>query len=415
MGRRPQLAALPAPVQSHPLTASPVGPGLYVHVPFCRVRCPYCDFATAPYTARSATRYLQALLKEAERARGLLGSARFETLFFGGGTPSRLEPSDFLALAHGLSDRLDLSRVVEATLEANPEDVDEAHLEAWRQAGVTRLSIGVQALDDAELRRLGRPHGRSGARVAMARAAGCFSDWSCDLIFGFPGHGPATWERTLEEAIGLGPPHVSCYHFTAEAGTPMGDAVRAGRVKAADDDLAGALFETASRRLGEAGYRHYEISNYARPGRESKHNRLYWSGRPYWGLGPGAVGTWGGVRRTNVRDHAVYAARIESGLSAVALEEDVSGSALVERVMMGLRLDEGVSWTDLASYGVEAQAWRRAIEKAAAAGWMVADERGFRLGEERRSVTDEVAAHLWNEVESEPAVGRPALPTRMRG
>jgi oxygen-independent coproporphyrinogen-3 oxidase len=415
MGRGSELAAVPAPVQGHPLTQAAAGPGLYVHVPFCRVRCPYCDFATAPYSARLAARYGHALRVDAERARPFVGSARFETVFYGGGTPSRLEPDAFLQMARGLAERLDLAHAAEVTLEANPEDVDAEHLQAWRAGGVTRLSIGVQSLDEAELRMLGRPHGRDGALTAMRRVGECFEDWSCDLIFGFPGHGLATWERTLGETVAAGAPHLSAYHFTAERGTPMGNAVQAGRVKAPDEDLSALLFERASRTLVEAGYRHYEVSNYARPGHESKHNRLYWTGRDYWGLGPGAVGTWRGVRRTNVRDTAVYVARLESGLAAVHSEEDVARAGLVERVMMGLRLEEGVSWTDLASYGEEAAAWRAAIESTADLGWLTADTEGFRLEEDRRAVTDEVCAHLWNEVEAKRGVRRPAHEARKTG
>jgi len=336
----------------------------------------------------------------------------FETVFFGGGTPSRLEPSDFSSLARGLAERLDLSRASEVTLEANPEDIEPERMEAWRAGGVTRLSIGVQSLDPAELSRLGRPHGREGALTAMARARERFEDWSCDLIFGFPGHGLASWERTLAETIAAGPPHVSAYHFTAEHGTPMGNAVRSGRVPAPGEDLSAELFDAASRALGAAGYGHYEISNYARPGHESKHNRLYWTGRPYWGLGPGAVGTWEGVRRTNVRDAAVYAARIESGLDPVHTQESVAGAAIVERVMMGLRLAEGVTWRDLASYGAEAEAWGAAIRAAADRGWMIADEAGFRLPEGRRALTDEIAAHLWNEVDARRGHRRPAAGVR---
>lgn len=355
---------------------------------------------------------MRALLLEAERARPVVGSTKFETLFFGGGTPSRLEPGHFLSLARGLADRLDVSCASEITLEANPEDILPERIEAWRAGGVNRLSIGVQSLDPAELSRLGRPHGRPGALAALGRAKESFSDWSCDLIYGFPGHGLASWQRTLQEAIAAQPPHVSAYHFTAEAGTPMGNAVRSGRVPAPDEDLSAELFDTASRALGAAGYGHYEISNYARPGHESQHNRLYWTGRSYWGLGPGAVGTWEGVRRTNVRDAAVYAARIESGLDAVHTQESVAGAAIVERVMMGLRLAEGISWADLASYGVEAETWRAAIRAAAEQGWLIADEAGFRLREERRAITDEIAARLWNEVDSPGARQRTAAGTR---
>jgi len=401
LGRGSELAPLPAVVQGHPLTDAASGPGLYVHVPFCRVRCPYCDFATAPYARRSAERYVSAVLVEAERSRAIVGEAAFTTCFYGGGTPSRLEPEDFARLAAGLARRLDLSGVVETTLEANPEDVDGERLAAWRAGGVNRLSLGVQSLDAGELARLGRPHGVDGALAATAAARRHFASWSLDLMYGFPGHTAASWERTLARALAEEPPHVSAYHFTAEAGTPMGEAVRAGRVRVADEDEAGELFEAAARRLGEAGYRHYEISNYARPGAESKHNGLYWSGAPYWGLGPSAVSTWERVRRTNVRDAAVYAARLEGGGSAVERVEDVGRSAPEELVMMGLRRDRGVAWTELAGLGARAESWRRAALAAGRAGWLEADETGFRLPAKARALTDEAVARLWRAVEME--------------
>ena len=364
------------------------------------MRCPYCDFATAPYARRSAERYVSAVLAEAERARDSIGGAAFRTLFYGGGTPSRLEPAEFARLSSGLAERLDLSCLEETTLEANPEDVLSARLAAWREGGVNRLSIGVQSLEAEELERLGRPHGVAGALAALAAAREHFESWSADLIFGFPGHAPASWERTLARALEESPPHLSIYHFTPERGTPMGSAVLAGRVRAPGDDEAATLFETAARRLTSRGYRHYEISNYARPGAESKHNGVYWSGAPYWGLGPGAVSTWNGTRRANVRDAAVYAARMESGTSVVESEEDVRGTAVVESVMMGLRREEGVRWAELSRWGAPADGWRRAALAAVEQGWLEADGEGFRMPAGARALTDEAAVRLWRAAEA---------------
>jgi oxygen-independent coproporphyrinogen III oxidase len=394
------LAPLPAPLQGHPLTPGPLdGPGLYLHVPFCRVRCPYCDFATAPYTAHGAARFVAAVLREAEAARGALGAAEFTTVFWGGGTPSRLEPSDLRALADGLGARLAVAPGAEFTLEANPEDVDAERLAAWRAAGINRVSLGVQSWDEGELRRLGRAHGERGAAAAAAAVGQAFDDWSLDLIFGFPGHAAAGWRRTLERALALGPPHLSAYHFTAEERTPMGDAVRAGRVVAPDDEGAAALFELAAEVLTGAGYRQYEVSNFARAGHESAHNLLYWRRRPYLGLGPSAVSFWGERRWRNVRQADQYAARLLGGRDCVEEVEDTAGRAPLETFMLGLRLAEGVGWKQIEALGAAAAAWTAAARRLAAEGVLEVDEAGVRVPPARRRLTDEVVLRLWREAE----------------
>jgi oxygen-independent coproporphyrinogen-3 oxidase len=182
----------------------------------------------------------------------------------------------------------------------------------------------------------------------------------------------------------------------------MGTAVLSGRVRVPDEDAAGELFETASQKLRAAGYRHYEVSNYARPGHESKHNRLYWTGAPHWGLGAGAVGTWDRVRRENTRDTAGYLARIEGGLSAVEAEYSVAGDSDLERVMMGLRLEEGLAWAGLDTD------WQEAAHAGVQQGWLAGDENGFRLTPERRALADEAARKLWSAVEAARGAGRSA-------
>jgi oxygen-independent coproporphyrinogen-3 oxidase len=398
------LAPLPAPVQGHPLKpGAPAGPGLYVHVPFCRVRCPYCDFATAPYTTWGARRLVAALLREAETVGAGVGAARFATRFFGGGTPSRLETGELTALAGGLGERLAFAAGGEFTLEANPEDVDAPRLAAWRAAGINRLSLGVQSWDERELRRLGRAHGEAGARAAAAAVGAAFADWSVDLIFGFPGHGEAAWRRTLERTVALGPPHVSAYHFAAESGTPMGDAVRAGRVAAVGDDAAAGLFELAAELLARAGYRRYEVSNFARPGHESAHNLLYWRRRPCLGLGPSAVSFWSERRWRNVRVAETYAARVLAGEAWVEESEEVAARAALETFMLGLRLAEGVPWGDVEALGAGAAAWTAAARSLGERGLLAVDGAGVRVPEGKRRLTDEIVLELWRAAEPEAA------------
>jgi oxygen-independent coproporphyrinogen-3 oxidase len=398
------LAPFPAPVQGHPLKpGAGAGPGLYIHVPFCRVRCPYCDFATAPYTARGAQRFVAAVLREAEGAGKQVGGGRFATLFFGGGTPSRLEPGDLTALAHGLGERLAFAPGAEFTLEANPEDVGAVRLEAWREAGVNRVSLGVQSWDEGELRRLGRGHGEAEARAAAGAVGAAFADWSLDLIFGFPGHGEAAWRRTLERTVALSPPHVSAYHFTAEAGTPMGEAVRAGRVRSPGDEAAAELFEAAAAVLTGAGYRQYEVSNFARAGHESEHNLLYWRRRPCLGLGPSAVSFWGQRRWRNTRAAEAYAARVLGGQDWVGEREDVTAQAAVETFMLGLRLADGVPWDDIDALGAGAGAWTAAARRLAQRGLLEVDGSGVRVPQIQRRLTDEVVLALWREAEPKTA------------
>lgn len=402
MGRGAELAALRSPLQGDPLIAEAAG--LYVHVPFCRVRCPYCDFATAPYAAETARLYAGALCGEAELRAPLAAGAAFSTLYLGGGTPSRLEPDALTALLDGVRQRFRFAGDAECTLEANPEDVDERRLPAWRKAGVTRLSIGVQSADDVELRRLGRVHGAEAARTAALRAAAAFPTWSVDLLYGFPGHDVTSWRRTLEEAVRWQPPHVSAYQFTPEAGTPMGDAVRAGRVRAAVPDEAARYFDEAVNVLGRAGYEHYEISNFARPGHRSRHNLLYWRRRPVLALGPGAVSFWGERRWRNEPDLGRWTSRARAGLDPAVEVEETTALAARETVMLGLRLAEGVPWAALDALG-ETAAWRAGAGALAARGVLEVDAAGARVPGGRRRLTDEIVVAWWEEAErrSDPA------------
>jgi oxygen-independent coproporphyrinogen-3 oxidase len=299
--------------------------GVYLHVPFCERICPYCDFAVVAARTLSAAqeaRYVDGLLRELELRRAAFGGHRLASVYFGGGTPALLQPASIARLlgavrAAFVSEEPD----VEVTLEANPSTLERERLPAFGAAGVTRLSLGVQSFDDDVLRRLGRAHRADAARaaIAAARAAG-FANLSLDLIFAAPGQDEAALDRDLDEAIACVPEHVSAYALTVEAGTPFATAAARGQLRVPDEDRAAAMMERVAERLEAAGLAGYEISSFARPGREAVHNSRYWRRLPVLGLGQGAWSTdpraagapWG-VRRANPRALEAWLASVEEG------------------------------------------------------------------------------------------------------
>jgi oxygen-independent coproporphyrinogen-3 oxidase len=327
------------------------GIGLYVHIPFCASRCPYCDFATAPATTALRSRYLDALGREIAREGELLGRPRARTLFFGGGTPSLLEPAEILTLGEALRRAFDL-RPREVTIEANPATLDRARLEAWLALGLRRLSLGAQSFDARGLRALGRTHQPedSAAAIAVAREAGL--DVNLDLIFGWPGQDIAAWERDLETAAGLNPDHVSCYPLELRldpdgsipnwpgGGWPVLERWRRAAAAAQpDDDGIARMYRVAERALGRAGYRHYEIANWARPGKRSLHNLGYWRDRDWLGVGAGAHSHLAGARSANPADLRAYISNVESGSGRLV---DAEADPPSEAAMLALRLDSGL-------------------------------------------------------------------------
>jgi oxygen-independent coproporphyrinogen-3 oxidase len=327
------------------------GIGLYVHIPFCASRCPYCDFATAPATSALRERYLEMLGREIAREGELLGRPRVRTLFFGGGTPSLLEPAEIVGLGDALR-RAFVLRPREVTLEANPATLDRARLEAWLALGLTRLSLGAQSFNPRGLRALGRTHqpGDSAAAVAVAREASL--DINLDLIFGWPGQTVAEWERDLEVTAELGPDHASCYPLELRldpegsipnwpgGGWPVLERWRRAAAAAQPDDAVLArMYRIAERWLGRAGYRHYEIANWARPGKRSLHNLGYWRDRDWLGVGAGAHTHLAGARSANPVDLRAYLSRVASGAER-AVDGDADPPS--EAAMLALRLDSGL-------------------------------------------------------------------------
>ena len=329
---------------------------LYVHIPFCAARCPYCDFATAPATSHLRARYIDALVAEIRREGASGGRPMARTLYFGGGTPSLLDPEEIARLASALRDSFDLA-LDEATFEANPATLDRARLDSWRALGVTRVSLGAQSLSEEGLRALGRTHQAEDTAAAVDAIRSLGMGVSLDLIFGWAGQTADAWRTDLARAIALSPDHISCYPLElalepeeAIANWPggWGSVLRwrqAAALDQADDDGMARLYRTAERALAAAGYRHYEIANWARPGKRCEHNLVYWRNGAWLGLGMGAHSHLGGARSRRPGALLAYLDAIDAGRPRLP---DPEADEASDTAMLALRLDEGL---DLAVYG----------------------------------------------------------------
>jgi putative oxygen-independent coproporphyrinogen III oxidase len=320
---------------------------LYIHWPFCKSKCPYCDFNSHVRESIEEGRWRQALLAEIDHAAAEAPGRRVTSIFFGGGTPSLMAPATVAALLDRAASRWRLAEDVEITLEANPTSVEASRFALLRQAGVNRVSLGVQALDDKALRFLGRGHDAREAMAAIGLAQRHFPRFSFDLIYARPGQDLSDWTAELDRALALAGDHLSVYQLTIESGTAFATATARGDFRLPDDVAAGDLFEATQERLAAAGLPAYEISNHARPGAECRHNLAYWRYSDYAGIGPGAHGrlSEGGQKHATRRFRAP-----ETWLAAVearghGVEERVALSPEERReeiLMMGLRLAEGI-------------------------------------------------------------------------
>ncbi|HEU5250807.1 MAG TPA: radical SAM family heme chaperone HemW [Thermoanaerobaculia bacterium] len=316
--------------------------GLYVHLPYCRSRCGYCAFVvTTDESGR--TEYLAALAREAEIVSSETSGRKFDSLYIGGGTPSLVPAGDLSALVSELRKRFALEDAAEVTLEANPEDVTAGKCDAWKSSGVNRLSLGVQSLEDAELAAVGRRHDAAGARRALDRLVESELSVSADLILGLPDQSAASFRRNVEGIGASGVEHLSIYLLETEKSRSIEEDRRAhpGRYLS-DDEQADAWLE-AGESLAARGFLHYEISNWARPGREARHNVKYWTRTPTLGLGVSAHELWDGRRRANVSAIVPYVTTLSEGRRPLALDQPVGeAEAARERIVLGLRLSDGV-------------------------------------------------------------------------
>jgi putative oxygen-independent coproporphyrinogen III oxidase len=372
------LAALARPRPIRRASSAGPGFGLYVHWPFCRAKCPYCDFNSHVAPEVDEVRFARALVAEIERSAREIGPRPLASIFFGGGTPSLMVPATVAAVIERAIACFAPAAHLEITLEANPTSVEAGRLAGFQAAGVNRVSLGVQALDDAALRFLGREHSAAEALAAVDLAARLFARFSFDLIYGRPGQTLEAWAAELERALDHAGGHLSLYQLTIEPGTRFDLLQRTGALALPDDDLEADLYELTQDRLGAAGLPAYEISNHARPGEECRHNLVYWRSGEWLGIGPGAHGRLdlesGRVATEAWRLPKAWLERVEREGSgermrvALAAEERVD-----ELLIMGLRLAEGVDLVRLEALtgrpleqSLDAEALARLVED----GWL---------------------------------------------
>jgi len=372
--------------------------GIYIHIPFCTTRCHYCNFATGGYESDLARRYVEAVSNEIRRADVAADPSMrgVDTIYFGGGTPTTLTPEQIAGLIELCRATFDIAPDAEITTEANPGSVSLEDLGRLRKTGVNRLSFGVQSFDDGELQMIGRSHSSQEAReaVRMTREAG-FANVSIDLIAGLPEQKMGTWQRNLDEAFALEPDHLSVYLLELYKDAPLLHRINRGELRAIDDEQTVAMYFALKDEAERRGFEHYEISNWARPGFESRHNLKYWTGATYWAFGVSAAGYDGQSRWSNTRNIHEYLEKIERGESPLAeqtaLDDDDRQS---EALFLKLRLKDGVDLGEhQLRFGVNAiDRYRDEIEQLRDAGLIELTEHNLKISRAGTVLANEVFA-----------------------
>ena len=373
--------------------------GVYVHWPYCARICPYCDFNVVRDRGKTAEQQAlaDAIVADLEAQRLLTGERQLLSIFFGGGTPSLMDPAQVARVIDTAKRLWSPVADLEISLEANPTDAESGRFAALADAGVQRLSLGVQALDDASLKALGRNHDAGAARRAIAAATKAFPRLSIDLIYARPGQTDAAWRAELSEAIALGPEHVSPYQLTIEHGTAFDRAVGRGTLVVPDEDLAATLFETTQEVLEAAGFDAYEVSNHARgDAARSRHNLVYWRGVDYVGVGPGAHGRLAlpegraaTVAHRAIKDYVAAVAGAGFGFEREILNPE---EAAEERLVLGLRIDDGVSFEEMAPLGLSPDLPK--VRDLVETGLLVDDRQRLRATRQGRLVLDRLTGAL---------------------
>jgi oxygen-independent coproporphyrinogen-3 oxidase len=377
-----------------PGAAPPIGVpiGVYVHWPYCARICPYCDFNVVRDRGKTdeAAALAGAIIADIEAQARTIGPRRLTTIFFGGGTPSLMDPAHAAAIIDAARRAFEPDPDLEITLEANPTDAESGRFQAFADLGVQRLSLGVQSLDDHALAFLGRNHDGASARRAAEAARRSFPRLSLDLIYGLPGQDVAAWRAQLEAALALGPEHISAYQLTIEPGTPFDRAVQRRRWSPPEADLAAALYETTNETLSRAGFDAYEVSNHARgEAARSRHNLIYWRGGEWLGVGPGAHGRLNDAEGR--RWSTVTPARIADYIAGPIDREPLTPRDVgLERLMMGLRIREGVAVADLAPLDIDPAA----LDALAEAGLIEHPTGRLTATESGRAVLDRIILEL---------------------
>jgi oxygen-independent coproporphyrinogen-3 oxidase len=368
---------------------------LYVHWPFCVSKCPYCDFNSHVRSSIDQDDWCEALLADLVHEARLLPGRKLSSIFFGGGTPSLMEPSTVAAIIAAAREHWSADEDIEITLEANPNSVEAGRFAALASAGVNRLSLGLQSFDDSALAFLGRTHSASEALHALDIAQGRFPRVSFDLIYALPGDTEARWSQSLQRALSLGTSHLSLYQLTIEPGTRFASMAARGEIQPLDGDTSAVLFELTAAMTQEAGLPAYEISNHAREGQESRHNLTYWRYGDYVGIGPGAHGRRLGLRTVRHRKPENFLSSLRRNRHGILEEEPLSArEATDEALVMGLRLTQGIDVAALEKrFGLPVVDWA-AVERFSDSGLLEADERRVRATAQGRLVLDSLLAAI---------------------
>ena len=370
--------------------------GIYIHVPFCRSKCDYCDFYSLAGREDRMDDYQRALIAHIRETAPLARGFQVDTVYFGGGTPSYYGEKRLRELLRLVAKRFDLAKDAEITVECNPDSVNRKMLLALRRAGINRISLGVQSARACELQSLHRPHDFAQAAEAVrAVRAAKFKNLSLDLIYGLPGQDLPGWQDTVEQALALEPEHLSCYGLKVEPGTPLDDRVVRGE-KLPDDDLQADMYLWMVDRLAQAGYRQYEVSNFARAGFQSRHNLKYWMGRPYVGFGPGAHSDFGGRRYSFVRDLEGYISGVLGGGTVIDQSELIPqrerGS---EYLMLRLRTTRGIEeWEYRREFFMNFDPIEQKLEEYERQGWAERHDRRWNLTAKGFLVSNQLIGEL---------------------
>ena len=369
--------------------------GIYIHIPFCKKACHYCNFHFST-SASNISEMVKAIVKEAGLRKNYINEP-VKTIYLGGGTPSLVQANDLRFLFESLCELFDINEGAEVTLEANPDDISEESLLQWKNCGVNRLSIGIQSFFDEDLQWMNRAHNASQAKHGLQMALERFENITIDLIYGTPSLTDEHWKKNVETAIALNIPHLSCYALTVEPKTALDKMIIQKKKENVDADKQAAHFNMLMQWTKDAGYEHYEISNFAKQGFRSKHNSSYWSGRPYIGLGPSAHSFNGTEREWNISNNALYLKSIEHGIVPSEKEVLTRTQQLNEYIMTSLRTMEGLSlehvsqnWGTAMADAIKKDATKFLIEEK-----MVASQNHLVLTESGKFLADGIAADLF--------------------
>lgn len=370
--------------------------GIYIHIPFCRQACHYCNFHFAT-SLRYKNELIAALLKETDLQKNYLKDEEVDSIYFGGGTPSLLEISDIRLQLEKISELFSVASNAEITLEANPDDITEEKLKGWKEAGINRLSIGVQSFFDKDLLWMNRAHNAEQSRECLQLALRHFSNITIDLIYGYPLLTDEKWNKNIELFFSLNIPHLSCYALTVETNTPLQKMIKEKKKADVDPGIQSEQFLQLMNQMKNAGYEHYEISNFAKPGFRSRHNSSYWQGEKYLGLGPSAHSFNGVSRQWNIANNKIYIAAINKNEVPFEVEQLTPVQQLNEYIMTSLRTLEGLDLGRVGSFepGVQRQELRDKCKKYFESGKMIEENNFLKLTNEGKLFADGIAADLF--------------------